>query len=118
LVAVAGALGALVRYGIGLAVGPVMFPWPTLIINVSGSFLLGGVLTYATARHWPLEVSVPIAVGFLGAYTTFSTFSWETTVLGRVEHRYVAAGAYVVASVVLGATAAWIGHLLARSLTR
>ena len=117
-IALAGAAGALLRYGIGLAAGPVLWPWPTLAINVSGSFFLGVVLTLAPARHWPLDVSAPIAVGFLGAYTTFSTFSWETSVLGRVEHRWLAAGGYVLASVVLGVGAAWVGHLIARNLTR
>ena len=117
-VGLAGALGALVRYWIGLAVGPVTFPWPTFVINLTGAFLLGVVLTVGPARHWPLDLSAPIAVGFLGAYTTFSTFAWETSILGRVEHRWVAAGAYVVASVVLGVLAAWAGHLVARALTR
>jgi fluoride exporter len=116
-VATAGALGALTRYGIGLAVGPVTFPWVTLVINVSGAFVLGAVLTLAPARHWSPVVSTAIAVGFLGAYTTFSTFSWETFVLGRVEDRWVAAVLYVGASVVLGVAAAWAGHAVARSVT-
>jgi CrcB protein len=116
LVAAAGALGALVRYGLGLAVGPVTFPWVTLVINVSGAFVLGVILTLAPAHHWSADVSTPIAVGFLGAYTTFSTFSWETVVLGRVDHRWAAAAVYVVASVVLGIAAAWGGHNVARSV--
>jgi len=116
LVGVAGALGALARYGLGLAVGPVTFPWVTLVINVSGAFVLGVVLTVAPARHWSPNISTPIAVGFLGAYTTFSTFSWETFVVGRVDGRWAAAAVYVVASVVLGIAAAWAGHNVARSV--
>lgn len=116
--AAAGACGALVRYGLGLAVGPVTFPWVTLVINVTGAFALGVVLTVGPARHWSPDLSTPIAVGFLGAYTTFSTFSWETFVLGRVEDRWLAALAYVGASVVLGLMAAWLGHIAARAVTR
>ena len=117
-VALAGAVGALARYWIGLAAGPVMFPWPTLFINVSGAFLLGVLLTIAPARHWSLDVSTPLAVGFLGAFTTFSTFSWETSILGRVEHRWLAATVYVVVSVGAGVAAAWAGHLVGRTVTR
>src|SRR5436853_4967308 len=116
LVALAGALGALARYGLGLAVGPVTFPWVTLVINVSGAFVLGAVLTLAPARHWSPNLSAPIAVGFLGAYTTFSTFSWETFVLGRVDGRWASAALYVAASVVLGIAAAWAGQNVARSV--
>jgi CrcB protein len=118
LVGLAGALGALARYWIGLAVGPVTFPWPTFVINVTGSFALGVVLTAGPARHWSPDITTPIAVGFLGAYTTFSTFSWETSILGRVEDRWLAASAYVALSVIVGVAAAWTGHLVARTLTR
>jgi CrcB protein len=111
-------MGALARYGIGLAVGPTSFPWTTFAINLTGSFALGAVLTLGPQRHWSLDVTTPIAVGFLGAYTTFSTFAWETSVLGRVDHRWGVAASYVAASVVLGIAAAWGGHLTARALTR
>ena len=84
-VGVAGAAGAIARYLIGLAIGAERFPWATLGINVSGSFVLAFVVTYATARHWSLDVSTAITVGFLGAYTTFSTFMWESFVMGRTD---------------------------------
>ena len=108
LVGVAGAAGALSRYGIGLVIGPRSFPWATLTINVTGSFLLGLLLTVATARHWSLDVSAPIAVGFLGAYTTFSTFAWEGLTLGRTD-RLPAAIGYVAVSITLGVLAAAAG---------
>lgn len=108
LVAVAGAAGALSRYGIGSAVGERSFPWATLAINVSGSFLLGLVLTLARQRGWSPEVTTPVAVGFLGAYTTFSTFAWEGLELGRAD-RVAVAAAYVAGSVVLGLLAAAAG---------
>lgn len=112
-VALAGAAGALSRYGIGLAVGVRSFPWATLGINSIGSFLLGVVLTLGVERSWSANVTVPLAVGFLGAFTTFSTFSWETYTLLRTE-RAVLAAAYVSASFALGVAGAALGYLTAR----
>jgi CrcB protein len=106
-VAVAGAAGALSRYGIGMAVGVRTFPWATLGINLAGSLLLGVVLS----RDWPPSTSVPLAVGFLGAFTTFSTFSFETYTMLRTD-RLGAAAAYVGASLVGGVLAAAAGTRL------
>lgn len=107
-IALAGAAGALCRYGIGLAVGERSFPWATLVVNVAGSFLLGLLLTVATERGWPADVTVPVAVGFLGAFTTFSTFVWDGVSLGRTD-RLPAAMGYVALSVGLGLGAALLG---------
>jgi CrcB protein len=115
LVGLAGAVGSLSRYGIGLAVGERSFPWTTLAINVTGSFLLGVVLTVAADRGWPPEAVAAVGTGFLGAYTTYSTFAWETFSLGRSD-RYAAAAAYLVVSVVLGIAAAAAGYATARAL--
>ena len=109
LVAVAGAVGALCRYGIGLAVGPVGFPWVTLGINVGGSFLLGVLVAVLPAPDNP--VGAVIGTGLLGAFTTFSTFSVETVTLVR-DGRLEAAAAYVLASLVLGVAAAGVGLVL------
>jgi CrcB protein len=108
-VAVGGALGALARYGLASAIGSRSFPWATLVINVAGSFALGAVLAGAAGR-WPAAASFFVTVGFLGAFTTFSTFSFEATELLR-EGRAAAAGAYVAASVVLGLLASVAGYL-------
>ena len=116
LVALAGAAGALVRYGIGRAVGPRSFPWVTLGINVTGSFVLSFLLTVGLARNWSDTVTVPLAVGFLGAYTTFSTFSYETLTLARTD-RVPAAMVYVTTSVGVGLLSALAGYVLARRLT-
>ena len=113
LVGLAGAAGALARYGIGLAVGARSFPWATLGINVSGSFVLGVVLALSLERGWSENTTVPIAVGFLGAYTTFSTFSYETFTLARTD-RAPAAMLYVAVSVVAGVLAAGAGYVLGR----
>jgi fluoride exporter len=115
LVGVAGAAGALCRYGIGLSVGSLRFPWATLGINVAGSFVLGLLLEVADARGWSPDVSVPLAVGFLGAFTTFSTFSGETHLLLRTD-RTGTALIYVLVSVGLGIAAAAGGYRLGTTL--
>ena len=113
LVGIAGAAGALARYGIGLAVGGRTFPWSTLGINLSGSFVLGFVLAFGLERGWSETTTVPLAIGFLGAYTTFSTFSYETFTLARTDRAALAA-IYVAVSVVGGVLAAFAGYTLAR----
>ena len=106
--AVAGAVGALTRFGVGTAVGIRAFPWATLGINVVGSFLLGLLLQAAPGRLGD-DVRVALGVGFLGAFTTFSTFSYETVSMLR-DGRAGAAVAYVAASLVLGIGAAAVGY--------
>jgi CrcB protein len=116
LVAVAGAVGALVRYGIGTAVGMRSFPWATLGINVAGSFLLGFVLGGPGDGRWSSTTTTAVAVGFLGAFTTFSTFAFEGTALVRDDRTGVAA-LYVASSVVLGLLAAAAGFVTGRTTT-
>lgn len=113
LIGVAGASGALARYGIGQAVGTRSFPWATLGINVAGSFLLGVLLKLAADRGWPDSTSLPLGVGFLGAFTTFSTLSVETQTMLRTD-RLTAALAYVALSVAGGIAAAALGYVIAR----
>ena len=100
---------------IGLAFGTERFPWATLLINVTGSFVLAFVVTFATERHLPLTLATAITVGFLGAYTTFSTFAWETFVMSHTE-RTPTAVAYIATSVIGGLAAAWGGYELARTV--
>jgi CrcB protein len=118
-VAAGGALGAPARYGIALAVEvtPGTFPWGTFWINVSGSFALGVVLAVLLAR-FPADRFVRpfLATGFLGAYTTYSTFAVETDLLVRNGHTGVAV-AYVAASVVAGFAAAGAGIGVGRAAT-
>jgi CrcB protein len=111
LIAAAGAVGALIRYGISVAVGVRTFPWTTLGINVVGSFLLGLLLHRAPGRLSD-DVRIALGVGLLGAFTTFSTFSNETVALLR-DGRAGAAALYVSASIVGGLLAAAIGYRLA-----
>lgn len=118
LVALGGSAGAVTRLLVNLAVTArlgQLLPWATFFINVSGCFVLGLVLgsLQAGALH-PLARPL-IATGFLGAYTTFSTFGAETIVLLE-EGSVLLAAVYVGGSVVLGLLAAAGGLALGRSL--
>ena len=110
-IAIGGALGSLARAALGVAfpTSAGHFPWTTMAINVSGSFVLGVVLVVLLERGGPSRLLRPfVATGFLGGYTTFSTFMVETMKLGRSGHTPTGAS-YVVASLLLGLTAAWVG---------
>ena len=114
-VALGGCLGAPARYGISVLVdiSPGSFPWGTFWTNMSGSLALGVVLALVFERFPPSRYLRPfVATGFLGAYTTYSTFAVESDLLVRNGHVGVAA-AYVGASLVGGLTAVWMGLSLA-----
>ncbi len=118
-VAIAGAAGALPRYGLGGLIGnrfPSGFPWDTLIINVSGSFALGFLFIVLTERlAVSAEVRSSITIGFIGAYTTFSTFSLETFRL--IEDGAVGLAAVNVAvALALGLMAVWLGVAFGRAV--
>lgn len=115
-VAIAGALGAVVRYRIGLAVGVRALPWTTLGINVSGCFLLAAVLAGPAQARWGPATTAAVAVGLLGGYTTFSTFGFETFTLLRTQ-RIGDAALYAAASVVGGVMATAAGYFAGRSFT-
>ena len=114
LVAVLGAVGVLCRYGIGAAAGGPSFPWPTLAINVAGCFALG-VVVAAGPSTWSPAWQAGIGIGFLGGFTTFSTFGVETQTLLRDE-RLAAAALYVGLSVTVGVVAAFAGFAAGRAL--
>ena len=115
----AGALGALARYFVSLAcrsLFPMSFPVGTLLINLSGSFILGLFLGFAYNRVSVGDTTrLAIAVGFVGAYTTFSTFMYETDVLLQ-EGQVYKAGAYVLVSLALGLYLVRLGAICARYL--
>jgi CrcB protein len=112
MVGLAGAAGAMARYGVNRAVGYRAFPWATLSINVAGSFVLGVLLAGPGAR-WSTTVTTAVGVGFLGAFTTFSTFTYETIDLVRADRTAIAV-AYVMSSLVLGLAAAAAGYVVGR----
>ena len=115
-IAAGGALGAPARYGIAqlIDVAPDSFPWATFWTNVSGSFALGVVLALLL-EHFPPSryVRAFVATGFLGAYTTYSTFAVETDVLIKDGHAAIAVS-YAVASLTAGFVAVWAGMWIAR----
>ncbi len=118
LVALFGALGALARYGVSgwvaRATRSSAFPYGTLSVNIVGSFALGLLMGLATGGALGLSprVRVGLAIGFLGAFTTFSTFSYETLEALRVgQLRF--AFLNVAVSVVGALAACWLGLSLA-----
>ena len=114
-VAVAGALGALLRWRIGVAIGLRSFPWATLAVNVVGCFTLAAVLAGPGASRWSPTTTTAVAVGLLGAFTTFSTFGYETFTLLRTDEPARAA-AYVTLSLAGGLGASALGWVVGRSL--
>lgn len=118
-VALAGSLGAAARYGVALAAkawidGP--FPWGTWIANVVGCFLLGFFLQWSMDHpDLPATVRLAVATGFLGAFTTFSTFSYDTVDAAMNGHVGVAL-ANVAANLVVGFAFAFVGIQAARSI--
>jgi CrcB protein len=112
----AGIVGALARYAIGrIVTAPTgHFPWSTFWINITGSLVIGFVLVLLTERFPRARVARPlVATGFLGAYTTFSTYMVDTDTLLH-EHDIATGIIYATASVGAGASAAFVGVLLAR----
>lgn len=114
LVAVAGAVGAVLRWRIGAAVGVRSFPWTTLAVNVVGCFALAIVLAGPGASRWSPTTTTAVAVGLLGAFTTFSTFGYETFTLLRTDQAGRAV-AYVGLSLAGGLAATALGWALGRS---
>jgi len=103
--------GVLARYVLSTPFHGTTLPWVTVAINVVGSFLLGVLVT---AHGFSAELRTALGVGFLGGFTTFSTFSVQV-VLDAEAGEPGRALAYVVASVVLGVAAATAGYALGRS---
>ncbi|MHB8918012.1 MAG: fluoride efflux transporter CrcB [Desulfocucumaceae bacterium] len=111
LVGAGGFLGASARYLLGKYINSFWkgsFPLGTFIINISGSFLLGLMVFHPFwAADLSKEISLGLGVGFLGAFTTFSTFEYETIVLLEKRKTVTAIG-YVLLSFILGIAAAWL----------
>ena len=117
-VAVAGGLGAISRYylsGLAQRVGS-GFPYGTLTVNLVGSFLLGLIMQAGISTDlMPRALRLALTIGFLGAFTTFSTFSYET--LGYLEDgAWLTASLNVLINVVPGIIAVFLGAFLARTI--
>jgi CrcB protein len=119
-IACGGALGAPARYEVArlIHVAKDTFPWATFWTNVSGSFALGFFLILVIERFPPTRYLRPFfAIGFLGAFTTFSTFAVETDLLIKDGHALLGT-VYAVASLTVGFAAVWLGILCARRAPR
>ncbi|HET9715718.1 MAG TPA: fluoride efflux transporter CrcB [Pseudolabrys sp.] len=122
-VALGSALGGMARYwcsGVASRLTGEWFPWGTLIVNVTGSFIIG-LFAALGAAEGPLfirpEIRIFVMVGLCGGYTTFSSFSLETFALWR-EGQWLWAGANCVLSVALCLLAVWLGHLAVAAMIR
>ena len=119
VVGVGGALGAIARYYVTLWVrswAGADVPWGTLAVNVVGSFLLGFLFVWLQERA-PSNLSRELLlIGFLGSFTTFSTFSYETVAMARAGELF-RAGAYAAGSVALGIAGVLAGAGLALAAT-
>ncbi len=119
VIAAGGALGAVARHLVNNRVTAWFgdgFPWGILTINVAGSFAMG-ILVGALEFSWspPQEVRAFIVVGFLGAFTTFSSFSLQVALLYE-RGQMVLAGLYIAASVVLAVGGLFAGLALVKSI--
>ena len=116
-IAIGGALGSVARFWLSGAIGQRFgetFPWGTIIVNVTGSFIIGlFAATTGSDGKWlvPVNFRLFFIYGVCGGYTTFSSFSFQTLTLAR-EGEWFWAGANVLLSVVLCLLGVWLGHLL------
>jgi fluoride exporter len=118
-VGLAGSLGAILRYwldGVVSRWAGGLFPWGTFAVNMTGCFIIGFLSALLTGRFLPHPVlRTAVLVGFVGAYTTFSTFAYETLQLLRGGAIAVAI-ANVAGSVVAGLIAVWLGTTVGTAL--
>ena len=118
MLAGAGALGTLARYGTGLFVerhATGVFPWPTLVVNIVGCFLFG--LLYALAEErlsWQGDARIVVLTGFMGAFTTFSTFAFHSSTLLR-DAQWILAVGNILGQNVLGIASLMLGLVLGKA---
>lgn len=119
MIALGGSVGAIARYMVGSYIGNRMgsrFPYGTFVINISGSFVVGFVMAILSERtHVSRNWLFLVPIGFIGAYTTFSTFEFETMRLMQDGQAFTAL-MNVALSVVVGFAMVWIGLLAGRAL--
>ena len=119
LIAIGGALGSIARYWVGSTIAGRMgtkFPYGTFVINMTACVIIGFSLTFL-ARRADLNPAwrFLVPIGFIGAYSTFSTYEWETLSTVR-SGAFSLAALYAVSSLVLGLAAVWGGSLIAEIL--
>lgn len=117
-VAAGGAIGAGLRYGVGLWASRLYsgFPWHTMLINVLGSFLIGVLMAFAIDKGAvPGEWRLFLGTGVLGGFTTFSTLAYESIALAQ-DGLWASSLVNVVGTCVVGLAMAWLGLAVGRAL--
>ena len=123
LIALGGAVGSIARFWLSSVIGQhfsATFPWGTLVVNVTGSFVIGfySTLTGPDGRVFASgDARQFFMTGICGGYTTFSSFSLQTLNLAR-DGEWLQAGANSVGSLVACLVAVWLGHLAAASINQ
>jgi CrcB protein len=118
-VGIGGIFGALARYGLSLALNPAstgQFPWGTLICNLAGCLLLGW-FSFVASKRLPPRLRLAVTTGFIGAFTTFSTFSLDMVHLLQSHERMVAL-VYLLLSFWGGLAFVWAGSKLAAGVSK
>jgi len=117
IVFAAGGAGSAARYLVGLAVGPRPFPYATLIVNLVGSFLIAFVLELgALRRDVSPTLQLALTTGFMGGFTTYSAFNFETTKLvldGHTARGVVNIGATLAGGIAAGLLGLWAARRIA-----
>ncbi len=127
VIGLGGALGSMLRFGVGtwidssVSKGGQIFPWGTIVVNITGCFIIGFIATISAAGEGRAMISPLmrqfIMIGILGGYTTFSSFSLQTLTLAQ-DGQLGGAAANVLLSVVLCLLGVWLGAMLAGSLNQ
>jgi CrcB protein len=119
LVCGAGGLGSGARYLVSLWAGEKLgdeFPWGTLIVNVVGSFLIALILEMTLRKAMSPELSLTLATGFMGGFTTYSAFNYQTTALassGHVDRAVINVVVTLAGCLVAGLAGAWLARRIA-----
>lgn len=110
-VAFGAAVGGVLRYIFSIWLRPETsgFPWATLAVNLSGTFLLGLFISFFTKQDGSASVKLLLTTGFCGGFTTFSAFSMEL-VLMLQKSEYLISGVYILTSILGGIGLAWLGY--------
>jgi CrcB protein len=126
IIGLGGALGSMLRFGVGGLIdagaqkGGSIFPWGTIIVNITGCFIIGFIATISATEGRIFLSTLTrqfIMIGILGGYTTFSSFSLQTLALAQ-DGQWWGAAANVLLSVVLCLVGVWLGAALAGMLNQ
>lgn len=118
-IALGGAIGSVLRYGIGMALHGLsgLFPIGTMIVNILGSILLGAFFAMQEGTHKSMsnEMWVFLSIGLCGGFTTFSTFGLETYLLWKEKH-IVEAALYMISSMIAAPASIALGYAVSKML--